>query len=85
MKALEPLRDEDAIIHEYSDPYDAWLEANLEEIAKYPDCFLAVDPKQGIILSSSDEWEFARLLGEIYEREPKRRGRTMTFHASLFL
>jgi hypothetical protein len=85
MKFPEPLADEDAVIHQYSDPYDRWLEENLDEIAKYPDCFLAVDPKQGIILHEADEWEFGRMLSEIFEREPKRCGRTMTFHASLFL
>jgi hypothetical protein len=68
-----------------ADPYHQWIEKNLDELARFPDQFVAIDAKRGLVLHSADEDDFERQLGELYEREPDARERLLVTHTSLYV
>lgn len=46
----------DILVH---DPYLDWCDKNRDELRKYPDCWVAIDPEAGIVHHSTDADAFA--------------------------
>lgn len=70
------------------DPYKAWLAQHRDVLARYPNCFVAIDPSkgpEGIVLHSADEEEFSLALLEFYDRDPDARGQLLPLHTSLYV
>lgn len=75
-------------IKPYTNQYKRWIREHMDELAKYPDCFVAIDPSkgdQGLILHASDEEEFSDRLLEIYASDPGSRQRLLLTHTSVYM
>lgn len=64
------------------DPHKRWIERNLDELRKYPDMFVALDPDRGILVHASEQREFAAKLDAL---TPEENERVMLFHTSMYL
>ena len=40
------------------DPYTRWIQDNLEQLRQYPDSWVALDPKRGVVFHAADGAEF---------------------------
>lgn len=76
------------ILELHPDEYSRWIEQHLDELAKYPDCFVAIDPekgREGVVLHSPDEGLFSRRLREIRARDPEACERLLVTHTSTYV
>jgi len=64
------------------DPYLDWCENNLDELRKYPDSFVAIDPQIGIVHHDSDSDSFAAW-GRGLSKADK--ARLMLTHTSMYV
>lgn len=64
------------------DPHARWIEQNLEELRRYPDMFVALDPERGILVHAAEQSEFAEKLKSL---TPEENERVMLFHTSMYL
>jgi hypothetical protein len=64
------------------DPHTRWIEDNLDELRKYPDAFVALDPDRGILAHATENGEFAAKLEAL---TPEERERVTLFHTSMYL
>jgi hypothetical protein len=65
------------------DPSMQWIHEHREELRKYPDHYVAIDPERGIVLAAQDGDEFARKFSELVDREGCRGDKYLQTHTSL--
>ena len=63
-------------------PHERWIEAHADELRKYPDEWVLLDPEQGIVFHTADQAEFGRYLERF---GPEDRARLMPFHTSMYV
>lgn len=83
--------DDDAspvLLELQSDEYERWIAEHRDELAKYPDCFVAIDlerGRQGVVLHSADEARFADELVEFQTKDPATSDRLIITHTSMYV
>jgi hypothetical protein len=80
--------DSSVILELHPDEYSRWIAEHLDALAKYPDCFVAIDPdkgREGVVLHSPDEALFSRRLREIRARDPGAYERLLVTHTSTYV
>lgn len=65
------------------DPYMQWIHEHREELSRYPDHYVAIDPERGIVLAVHDLEDFGRQFSELVDREGCRGDKYLQTHTSL--
>lgn len=67
-------------------PEEEWIHGHLDVLAQYPDRFVAVDLKLGVVvLESPDDEDFNRQLLAYFKQHEEARGRLLMLHTSLYV
>lgn len=67
------------------DPYMQWIHEHREELRKYPDHYVAIDPEQGIVLAEKEGEIFSQRLKELIDREGIPGDKYLRTHTSTYL
>jgi hypothetical protein len=63
------------------EPFNEWISKNRDELAKYPDQFVAIHPNEGVVVADANEERFSKCLLSMI---PIVRHQLLTTHTSLY-
>jgi len=75
-----PLREHD-VAKPYHDRLHEWVEIHREELARYPNQFVAIDPDEGVVISDPTDDGFSEKLMQL---DAEKRRHLLTTHTSLY-
>lgn len=63
-------------------PHSLWIERNMDELKRYPNCWIALDADLGIVIAEEDREKYA----EKYKKlSPEQQDKLLLFHSSMYV